>query len=288
VEVAGVLAEREFIVGHATVAQQCHPARLAGHPTSRARRTFMSNYGPPGGPYPGRPQEPWTGQPANDPYGQPSDPWGGQDPWGGAPSNPPGGPGSPAGYAQGYGGYPDPGYAGYGSDQHYGPGHQPVGGEPTWVAPAPPKKASRAPIIALVVALAVLVLGGGATTIYLLSQDKATPTTSSTGQPTDGPSGQSDQTSEPEATTPGPESSTDARFVKAGQCVKNEGTAAKPKLVITKCGSKTYEVLARFDGATSGQDDAKTKCGKVPDYTDWYFFNSDLDALDFVLCLKLR
>jgi hypothetical protein len=36
---------------------------------------------------------------------------------------------------------------------------------------------------------------------------------------------------------------------------------------------------------TSGEPDAVAKCAKVAGYTDWYFFNSELDALDFVLCL---
>lgn len=51
---------------------------------------------------------------------------------------------------------------------------------------------------------------------------------------------------------------------------------------------KTYEVLRRIDGATSGKKDAEAKCGKVAGYTDWYFFDSELDTLDFVLCLKRR
>src|SRR6266508_41568 len=46
----------------------------------------MSNYGPPGGGYPGQPQDPWQG---GNPYGgQPQDPYGGQpggDPYGGQP-----------------------------------------------------------------------------------------------------------------------------------------------------------------------------------------------------------
>jgi hypothetical protein len=41
----------------------------------------------------------------------------------------------------------------------------------------------------------------------------------------------------------------------------------------------------RFGGVTSGEPDAVAKCAKVAGYTDWYFFNSELDALDFVLCL---
>jgi hypothetical protein len=246
---------------------------------------FMSNYGPPGGPYPGQPQDPWPGRQPNETYGQPSDPWGGQGPWGADPSSaPPVGPGSPGADDPGYGGYRDPGYSGYGPNPHYGHPYQPADPDPAWAPPPTPPRKSRGPVIALVVALAVLVLGGGATAIYLLGREDGTPAT----QPTSRPSDESSPTGGPPANTPGPEASTDARFVKAGQCVKNEGATAKPKLVITGCGARTYEVLARFDGVTSGQDDAKTKCAKVPSYTDWYFFNSELDTLDFVLCLKQR
>ena len=56
----------------------------------------MSMYGPPGGPYPGQPQDPWQGgqqphdpygQGGGDPYGQQS--WGQPDPWGGSPASGP-------------------------------------------------------------------------------------------------------------------------------------------------------------------------------------------------------
>ena len=85
-----------------------------------------------------------------------------------------------------------------------------------------------------------------------------------------------------------PEASTEARFVTTGQCVRNEGTETLPRMTIVPCAPKAYEVLARFDGATNGEADAKAKCSKMSGYTNWYFFNSELDTLDFVLCLKLR
>ena len=47
-------------------------------------------------------------------------------------------------------------------------------------------------------------------------------------------------------------------------------------------------MLRRIDGATSGEKDAAAKCAKVDGYTNWYFFDSELDTLDFVLCLKQR
>jgi hypothetical protein len=41
-------------------------------------------------------------------------------------------------------------------------------------------------------------------------------------------------------------------------------------------------VLARFDGTI----DFKGKCAKVAGYQYHYYFDSELDVLDFVLCLK--
>jgi hypothetical protein len=168
----------------------------------------------------------------------------------------------------------------------------PTGGlEPTWAEPEPPPPApdgpgSRTPILVLAVVLALLVVGGGATALYLLGRS-AEPDTAQASPPATNAT--ASQAARPTPGTGSPAAqSTDARFVKVGQCVKNEGAASKPKLVITRCAAKTYQVLARIDGATTGERDAKAKCGKVKGYTDWYFFNSELDVLDFVLCLKLR
>ena len=55
---------------------------------------------------------------------------------------------------------------------------------------------------------------------------------------------------------------------------------------IVACASGTYEVLKRVDGRTSGESDAEQKCNKVSGYTKWYFYDSELDSLDFVLCLR--
>lgn len=94
---------------------------------------------------------------------------------------------------------------------------------------------------------------------------------------------------EPAPSGAAPESSADPRFAKVGQCVRNDGAAGgKPKLLISGCVAKSYEVLSRVDGATSGERDAEAKCSKVEGYTNWYFFDSELDTLDFVLCLKQR
>ena len=48
----------------------------------------------------------------------------------------------------------------------------------------------------------------------------------------------------------------------------------------------TFEVLKRVDGRTTGEADAENKCSKVDKYTKWYFYDSELDSLDFVLCLR--
>ncbi len=293
----------------------------------------MSQYGPPGGPYPGQPPEPWPAHRASDPYREPSDPWGGgqHDSWGGTPSSiPPDAVGSPTGYDEqrygdprydqrygdsGYGEqrYGDPGYGeqrygdpGYGEQRYgdpgYGTGHpqtrnyeppapQPVA-TPMWSPPAPSRrKGPGAPIIALVTVLTVLVCGGLVFAVYLVGGPGPDDQAKGGSQPAvtraGGPAAQ-EPTSQPETTRPAPQSSSDARFVKAGQCVRNDGSGDKPKMSIVTCAPKTYEVLARFDGATNGEADAKSKCSKVSGYTNWYFFNSELDVLDFVLCLKRR
>jgi hypothetical protein len=277
----------------------------------------MSNYGPSGGPYRDQPQDPWQGRP-QEPYEQPSDPWGGQgqDPWGGAPSStPPGGPGSPStGYDQGYGhGYDQqsPGYDqayGYGEStyqqqpQGYGAGPVPDPGydagygqhptqnvsSPVWNAPAPVPPPRRrglsGGLIALLVVLGLLVVGGvGAGLMYLNRDDpgqvdnRADPGAT---VPAD-PGGGDDPSATPEPTG-GAEP--DARFVTKGQCVVNKGSNKQPVLRIVPCGKRTYEVLQRFDGT----DDWKTTCPKVKGYQHYYFYNSEVDSLDYVLCMRLR
>ncbi|MFD0974901.1 LppU/SCO3897 family protein [Plantactinospora endophytica] len=164
--------------------------------------------------------------------------------------------------------------------------------DPSWSTSAPdpmPKGGGNRAFVAVLVGLVVLVLGGAAIGVYLFAQDEppseAQPPAS---EQTGGPVEESSAPPEPAPTTAQAEPSTDARFVKAGQCVRNEGTEATPKLAITSCAPQTYEVLARYNGATTGAPDAKTKCAQVQNYTNFYFFNSELDELDFVLCLRKR
>ncbi|MGY0004206.1 LppU/SCO3897 family protein [Micromonospora sp. I033] len=258
----------------------------------------MSNFGPPGGS-----PDPWGGRRPDDGYAPPADPrydpgYGGQ----------PGGWGEPPAprydqptphyeppaqrYDQPTQGYEPrpawdagappatPPYQGYPADPGYG-------AQPPYAEPTPPKR-GRGPLLVVVVVLAVLLLGG-AGAYWMLGRDDADQGgTASSSAPAAGPTGAASEPAEAPTTPPAPASSTDPRFVKAGQCVANEGGSAQPKLVITECGAKTYQVLRRIDGSTSGKKDAESKCAKVAGYTDWYFFDSQLNDLDFVLCLKRR
>ncbi|GAB2580609.1 hypothetical protein Aab01nite_57240 [Paractinoplanes abujensis] len=217
----------------------------------------MSQNGPYSGP-------PWSHGSSDEPYAEPADPWG--DPaaqpeqsgsWGG---HPPSIPQQPVSF-------------------HSAP-MNPVssGGSSSWDrAPVPPPKRNT-PIIALVVTLGVLIVIGLGTTAWLLSkraddqrQQQASP----------------DPAASELLTGPAPQGSDDARFyVKKGDCVINEGDDNEPNMRAAPCTTGTYEVLARFEGKATGEKDAERKCAKVTGYTKWFFYDSALDDLDFVLCLK--
>jgi hypothetical protein len=154
------------------------------------------------------------------------------------------------------------------------------GAPPMWhQAPAPPPTRRNTPIIALVVVLGLLILGGLATAGWLV-QRSGDPQAGASREPTPAQSATT-------GSVPEPQSSEDARFVAKGQCVRNEGSADdSPDLKIVACASGTYEVLKRVDGRTTGEADAESKCSKVSKYTKWYFYDSELDSLDFVLCLR--
>ena len=219
------------------------------------------------GPYPGPPSQPWSNRASSDePYTEPADPWGDH-------------PTSDAAHA-GWGGQPTSMPPAQGQGQYSAaPLNTPP---PAWgrpVQPAPRKR--NTPIVALVIVLGLLICGGLGTTAWLIStrddsDPVATPTTPATTSQTN------------EVTDPEPRSSEDARFVTKGQCVRNEGTADNPEMKIVACVSGTFEVLKRVDGRTTGETDAESKCNRVPEYTKWYFYDSELDSLDFVLCLKER
>jgi hypothetical protein len=209
------------------------------------------------GPYPGPPSHPWSGEGSDEPYSEPADPWGshttasGPAPWGADTS------------------------MGYSSTYNADPLSSPP---PQW---APPPKSRNTPIIAIVVVLTLLILGGLGTTAWLLlHRDNTDKTGGAAVTPTASPTGAADVAE--------PQPSEDARFVKKGECVRNEGSVQNPAMTIVPCASGTYQVLKRIDGRTTGESDAEQKCGSVPNYTKWYFYDSELDSLDFVLCLRER
>lgn len=223
------------------------------------------------GPYSGQGWPAGGSSNSGEPYTEPADPWGdaatqsssAQDgAWGGQPMS-----ASPAiDDSAAYGPYPAP----------------PGGAPPAWQQPTPPPaKRRNTPIIALVVVLGLLILGGLGTAAWLV-QRSGTPQAGESGRP-DTPT----PTATTDAALPEPQSSEDARFVTKGKCVRNEGTTDdSPDLKIVSCASGTYEVLKRVDGQTTGEADAESKCSRVEKYTKWYFYDSELDSLDFVLCLK--
>ena len=211
------------------------------------------------GPHSGPPSHPWSSG-DDEPYTEPADPWGEHNQvagWGGQPTSQPPAPESSLMHAMPYGAAP-----------------------PGWGVPPVPPRRRNTPIVAVVAVLAVLIVGGLGAAGWLLSRG-ARPTAGSGGLPTV-------TTPTTAANVADPQPSEDARFVKKGQCVRNKGTADAPAMTIVPCAGGTYEVLKRIDGRTTGQADAEAKCSKVPAYTKWYFYDSELDSLDFVLCLKER
>jgi hypothetical protein len=205
------------------------------------------------GPWSGPPPPPWSSG-HDEPYTEPADPWGDQN--------------TPAASA-GWSGEPAP------------PSDPYAGATPSWNPPpmAALRPRRNGPILVLVIVLGLLVVTGLVTAAVLIGRNNATNAK--------GPV--------PPATHPttaahvaDPQPSEDARFVKKGQCVRNEGSADTPAMTIVPCASGTYEVLKRVDGRTTGEADAEAKCSKVANYTKWYFYDSELDSLDFVLCLKER
>lgn len=245
------------------------PDETPGRPVQQPYPPAVPSYPPPGPPYPQAP----LGRPG--PYGPPTAPHEGGPgtPYGGAPGAPYGGAYQPTGAHPGY------------DRQPYRPDETPYGPDPT---PAPGRR-GRGPLIAVLAVVLLLVVAAGGAFWFVRGQDDPAPVTAPANSTTAAePSADADG-AEPPPSAPAPESSADPRFAKVGQCVRNDAAAGgKPKLLITECAAKSYEVLSRIDGATSGERDAEAKCDKVPGYTNWYFFDSELDTLDFVLCLKQR
>ncbi|GGK93636.1 LppU/SCO3897 family protein [Mangrovihabitans endophyticus] len=214
------------------------------------------------GPHPGKP---WPDG-SDEPYTEPADPWrdaaaSPEGAWGGHPPSLPPMSDSSGPYA------PPP----YRADP-----------APGWDPPAP-RPRRNAPMVALVVVLTLLVCGGLVVSGVLIS--RATRNAAAGEAPASTPTAGATTS---EVAAPEPRSSSDARFVEEGQCVRNEGTADEPEMTIVGCASGTYEVLRRVDGKTTGEADAEAKCRGVDGYTKWYFYDSELDELDFVLCLRDR
>lgn len=190
---------------------------------------------------------PWSGGRPEEPYAEPSDPWGDN-------RSDPGWEVPPIPHQQ-YSAYPAP-------------------GSPPPPSPSPPPKPQRGvAVAALIAVLSVLVGGGLATTVWFLLGRKDQPQTPVAASST--------------AVNPArPQTSSDPRFANTGQCVRNSGTNTEPELSIVTCAANTYEVLKRFDGKTTGEKDAVAKCAKVPGYTKWYYYDTEYDDVDFVLCLR--
>src|SRR5439155_7423274 len=185
----------------------------------------------------------------------------------------------------GYGGqgYQQPGY-----EQPTSPYNQPTGyGQDMWAQQQPPpKKRGSGLLITLVVVLAVLVCGGGAAGAYVAFKPKGnakgTATATSTGKAATQPTGAA-TTAAPTPTDTGGEPADDAATAQVGDCLANQGTNDKPALKKVACKAGVFEVLKRFDGTA----DVK-KCTGVAGYTHNYYFKTDSEASNFVLCMKQR
>jgi hypothetical protein len=164
------------------------------------------------------PQQPPYGQPpyGQPPYGQPQygAPTQGQPQYGppgqGQPQYGPPGQGQPP-YGQPSYGQPGSGQGPYGQGPYgQGPYGQPGYGQPPYGAPGPgaPRK-GRGPLVALLVTLAVLLVGGGVLAAVLLTRgdDGSAPTATSSSASTS-----SSPSSSPSSSSPSPSSSGDGGF----------------------------------------------------------------------------
>lgn len=209
----------------------------------------MSRHGPPIGPYSGQP----------DPrYEPPSDPWGAAGAWGDpvpAPSGYP--PASPPGGAR-----PD--------QRHLGRGPRQNGA-----------------LVVLVAMLVLLVAGGTATALYLISGESA-PVAGRTASPTEATTTADPAPTEPSGTTPD-NTGLAAGLTQVGDCLVNDGDNDVPQMRIVACGSDTekerFRVLARFEQAVANDAEAQQVCAEVEDYQYHYFFISEQEEQSFVLCL---
>lgn len=249
----------------------------------------MSMYGPPGGPYPGQPQDPWQPSQSRDPYDTPADQYGNNPPRDWASDHSPG----QAGYGQPYqSGYEPAGYqpaggyevgaynAGY-VDAGYGEQNFPQG--EVWGPPQAPERNRSGLLVGGVIALILITVAGG-TAYYLLNRDSGD---KSGNESTATPSLSATASSRPNGASSGtnsdPAVGEDARMAKIGDCLVNRGTEQQPDMRKVACAPGTYQVLKRIDGTAD-----KARCDGTPNLTDWYFYDHPDNSHDFVLCLRKR
>jgi hypothetical protein len=141
----------------------------------------------------------------------------------------------------------------------------------TW---GPPKR--NTPIVAVVVLLGLLIVAGLGAIGWLVKERMDAKSTA----------GPKSTVSAPVNAPASVQGTEDARFATAGQCVENIGTLDQPDMRKSVCTTGTYRVLKVIKGKSNGSQDAESKCSKVTGYTNWFYYDSDLDDLDLVLCLK--
>jgi hypothetical protein len=201
--------------------------------------------------------------PQGGPYpGQPQDPW--QD---GSTSDP---------Y---HTGYPDPlTESSFVASPYNRPNHTPnsVSGE-VWGPPqAPVRQGRSATAIGVTIVVVLLAIGGAAAAAVFLTRGdnhNAGPGPDRSGTPSASAS----------STAPSASANAEARTAKVGDCLENKGTREKPDLRKVTCAANTFEVLKRINGTVD-----HNRCTGTPRFTDWYFFDDQGDAQDFVLCMGRR
>jgi hypothetical protein len=251
----------------------------------------MSMSGPPGGPHPGQPQDPWQGGQPPGPYGQqPYEPQPYQhQPYGQPGYHQPQYPGGPPEYGAGkYG--PEYGAAEYGAGKYgqagygqLGYGQQPAYGDADWQAPeaAPAKKSRTGLIVGLVVVLAAVLCAGGIGGYLVLGKAGDGRNTGAAAGPG---AGATPTPALPSAQpTPSAAPVDDVVAAQVGDCLVNDGTNDLPKLRKVSCAKGSLEVIKRFAATTD-----KNKCEGVPGYTHNFFYDVPGDADDFVLCFRER
>jgi hypothetical protein len=237
----------------------------------------MSQNGPHGGQ-----SWPASGDGPDRPYSEPADPWGEYAPptptpaWSDNPQSVPPSTGMSPGWTAAT--EPAPGWT---PAAEHAPGWTPAA-EPA-VPPAPPPLPPRrnAPIVALVLALGILIAVGIGVAGWLLSDKNRTKAADQTPSQA--------VTSTVAASQAAQHGTGDGFAVAAGECVGVTQAATKkeqPTLHKAVCASGTFKVLKRIDGKTTGSADAIRKCNEqAKGYDNYFFYDSALDSLDYVLCL---